>query len=104
MQMKFANTSDTLVVKNKLSSCRSETLQFRSVSLDCHARGAGVTARRQLEFTTWRAVCRLPQVLLGQWTKEVSCAGLRGRVLGAGGAPGGAALTGTLTGPPCRTA
>jgi hypothetical protein len=35
---------------------------------------AGVTARQGLGFTTWRAVCRLVQVL------EVS-AGLRGRML-----------------------
>jgi hypothetical protein len=47
----------------------------------------------------------LPKCFEAAGQKEVSCAGLRGRVLGAGGAPGGAALSGPLTGPPpCRTA
>jgi hypothetical protein len=44
-----------------------------------------------LEFTTWRAVCRLPKCVEGAGQKEVSCAGLRGRVLGAAVPHGGGA-------------
>ena len=50
---------------------------------------AGVTARRQLEFTTWRAVGRLTQVRRGRGAKRGELRGAaragQGRASGAGG-------------------
>jgi hypothetical protein len=67
---------------------------------------AGVTARRQLEFTTWRAVGRLTQVRRGRGAKRGELRGAawagQGRASGAGGV-GGARLATADANPPLRS-
>ena len=65
---------------------------------------AGVTARRPLDFTASRPVCRLTRVLKGSGQKEVSCAGLRGPARAARAALGGVTRMGLVRVPPPREA
>jgi hypothetical protein len=58
-----------------------------------------VTARRQLEFTASRAVCRLTQVRRGRGAKRGKLRGAARTRAGRGGAPGGGP-TKCLVGPP----
>ena len=79
------------MIENKDPPTGKPLSQKESLSIKHAAplQDAGVTARRPLDFTASRPVCRLTRVLKGSGQKEVSCAGLRGPARAARAALGG---------------
>ena len=63
---KGVRDSDTNALSGLGVLCTLKMLQNKAAP----PQDAGVTARRQLEFRTWRAVCRLTQVLEGRGAKK----------------------------------
>ena len=84
-----------------LSALPSESISIKHAA---PLQDAGVTARRQLEFTTWRAVSMplagLPKCVEGAGQKEVSCAGQRVPARTARAAQGGFRVRGCELGTP----
>ena len=79
------------MIENKDPPTGKPLSQQESLSIKHAAplQDARVTARRQLEFTTWRAVCRLTQVLRGRGAKRGELRGVSRARAGRGRCPGG---------------